>query len=101
MKSLTVMIAAIGFAFAGLAVSTRVEAQQCLPVSNSKSTNCYRQAGATCDTTSKQWVNADKARYDACMSAKPAPANAAPAKSAPAKSPPAKSGPSSTYQTGT
>lgn len=66
-------------------------AQQCLPASNSKSTNCYKQSGATCDTASKQWVNADKARYDACMGAK----------SAPAKSAPAKSRPSSTYQTGT
>jgi hypothetical protein len=91
MKIVTAASVAAGFALVAILPVGGANAQQCLPASNSKSTNCYKQAGATCDTTSKRWVNADKARYDACMGAK----------AAPAKSAPAKSGPSSTYQTGT
>jgi hypothetical protein len=83
MKFVAAAMITTAFALVAILPVGEAGAQQCLPASNSKSANCYKQSGATCDTTSKRWVNADKARYDACMGAK-----AAPAKSAPAKSPP-------------
>jgi hypothetical protein len=91
MKFVAAAMITTAFALVAILPVGEAAAQQCLPASNSKSANCYKQSGATCDTASKKWINADKARFDACMGAK----------AAPAKSAPAKSNPSSTYQTGT
>jgi hypothetical protein len=95
MRLFTAAIGTTAFALVAILPVGEAGAQQCLPASNSKIANCYRQSGATCDTASKRWVNADMARFNACMGAK-----SAPAKSAPAKSAPAKSGPPAAYPPG-
>jgi len=48
-------------------MSSSALAQSCVDPPTSTSGKCAKQAGASCDPSSRRWINGNKQAYDSCM----------------------------------